>query len=105
MLAERQRKSRQRREQKAARLRSICRRNYIENYGDPRRAKLRAYEEAKSDPILVGFLESILISIGIKILWAIIEALIDHWSSNKVKFPNFGYQPDEPGYPGEFQDD
>lgn len=93
------RESRQhRRQRRAERARLLAREAYMKFPGNPEKAKAYARERANRDPILVGFWETILISIGIKVfLWAI-EKLIDYWHSRQVATPAYSYQVDEPGY-------
>jgi nitric oxide reductase large subunit len=70
----------------------------MEFYGQPEKAKEMARERALQDPTIVGFWETILISIGIKAFLWLIDYLIDHWDSNRIASPPVEYQTNEPGY-------
>jgi hypothetical protein len=84
-------------------VRDITRAAYIENCGDPEKTQRQAEAEVKSQ--YGSIIASILLAIMVNLVAGWIADFIRDWLSRGVKIPPVNYQPNEPGYMPEFEDD
>jgi hypothetical protein len=86
-----------------ARVRDITRAAYIENCGDPEKTQAQAEADvrARYDSII----GAILLALVVNLISGWIADFIRDWLARGVKIPPHNYQPNEPGYEPEFEDD
>jgi hypothetical protein len=84
-------------------VRDITRAAYIENCGDPKKTQRQAESEVRAQ--YGSIIASILLAILVNLVAGWIADFIRDWLSRGVKIPHYNYQPNEPGYMPEFEDD
>lgn len=85
------------------RVRDITRAAFIENCGNAERTQRQAEFEVRQD--YNSILGAILLALVVNLISGWIADFIRDWLSRGVKIPPVNYQPSEPGYEPEFEDD
>lgn len=85
------------------RVRDITRAAFIENCGNAEKTQRQAEFEVRQNYNSV--LGAILLAIVVNLISGWIADFIRDWLSRGIKIPPVNYQPNEPGYLPEFEDD
>lgn len=85
------------------RVREITRAAFIEHSGDPEKSQRQAEADVKDN--YGSILGMILLALVVNLISGWIADFIRDWLARGVKIPPMNYQPDEPGYIPEFEDD
>jgi hypothetical protein len=85
------------------RVREITRAAFIANEGDPEKTQRQAEADVKDN--YGSILGAILLALVVNLISGWIADFIRDWLSRGVRIPPINYQPNEPGYMPEFEDD
>lgn len=85
------------------RVRDCTRAAYIANDGDPRKTQQQAEEDIKDE--YGSIVMSIFLAVIVNLVAGWIADFIRDWNNRGIRIPLANYQPEEPGYFPEFEDD